>query len=244
MRLVLIVVAGLLVIASLLSSAAGSAQAGPRADLADIQMEHISYGLGFYPGSGMRLGLEVDGLEADLDLIVRGFADALMENDPMVPEHQLDVVLKMVHDDLQQRRVDGLLQADPKFRELFETNLANSRAFHEAFGARDGVVTLPDGAQYVVVRPGTGATPAGTDTVVVNVRMMLIDGTELGDWEGAKFRVDKLIEGGAQVLPRMKVGATWVAAVPPVLAFGTAGRYPDIGPNETIMFGVVEIDHE
>ena len=237
MRLVLVVVAGLLVTASLVSSAIWSAQAGPE-DLADIQMEHISYGLGFYPGNDLRLGLEIDGLEADLDLIAMGFADALMELDPMLPEHRLDAVLEMVHDDLQHRRVEGLLQADPKFRKLYETNLANSRAFHEAFGARDDVVTLPDGAQYVVVRPGTGATPLATDTVVVNVRMMLIDGTELGDWKDAKFRVDQLIEGGARVLPRMKVGATWVAAVPPELAFGPGGRYPDIGPNETIMFGV------
>ena len=46
------------------------------------------------------------------------------------------------------------------------------------------------------------------------------------------------LEAGARVLPRMKVGSRWLTAIPPDLAYGPGGRYPVIGPNETILVEV------
>lgn len=232
MRLLLVVAAAVLISASLLSSAT------QEEDPAETQMQHISYGVGFYQGNEIRMGLAVDGIDADLEQVVEGYRDGLKGTTPIVPEAQLDIVLRQVREAMEKRKVDLLLNADPSFRKRYDENLERSRFFHEAFGAKEGVVTLSDGMQYLVVRPGRGPQPSPQDTVKVNVRMMLIDGTQIGEWNGATFRVDKLIEGGAKVLPRMKVGATWVAAVPPQLAFGSVGRPPEIGPNETIMFGV------
>ena len=56
----------------------------------------------------------------------------------------------------------------------------------------------------------------------MNVRMTLVDGTEVGHWKNPAVRVDKMVSGGAEVLPRMKVGAKWRSVVPHHLAFGTA----------------------
>lgn len=248
MKLLAVVVIGLLIMVNLLAGANAQEEAATPQDVApdptQQQMENISYGVGFYPGNETRMGLKVDGLEADLDLVVRGFADALRGTAPMVPEEQLDAVLTSVEDDLEKRISERLIAADPEFRKVAEENLQQSNEFHDAFGKKEGVVTLPDGLQYLVIKPGTGASPTGTDTVVINLRMMLTDGTELGYWPGAKLRVDKLLEGGAKVLSKMKVGAKWATAVPPDLAYGTAGRYPDIGPNQTVLFGVELLEVE
>lgn len=236
MRLLVVAVVGLMVIVGWMSTAVGSAEDEP--DLSQVQMEQISYGLGFYPGREMRLGLEIDKLDADLDLAIRGFADALKGDQPMVPEEQLHNVLVSVQKQLQERIAERLTTADPEFRERYDRNLQRSRLFHEEFGKREGVVTLPDGVQYKVLRPGTGASPEPSDIAVLNVRMLLTTGREVLNWKGTTVRVDRLIAGGAQILPLMKSGARWVVAVPPQQAFGAGGRYPDIGPNETLIFQV------
>jgi hypothetical protein len=119
---------------------------------------------------------------------------------------------------------DGLAALDPAVpRDEIEAILA------------EGVITLPGGIQYEVLVPGTGESPAPTDTVVVNIRISRIDGTEIARWDGAEVEIDSMVAAGAQVLPMMKAGARWRTAIPPELAYGAEGSPPAIGPNETIL---------
>ena len=48
----------------------------------------------------------------------------------------------------------------------------------------------------------------------------------------------RMIKESFKVLPRMKVGARWLTAIPPDLAYGPAGDPPAIGPNETLLVEV------
>ncbi|MHC4614510.1 MAG: FKBP-type peptidyl-prolyl cis-trans isomerase, partial [Planctomycetota bacterium] len=128
----------------------------------------------------------------------------------------------------------------PEFRKLHDDNLARSRAFHEAFGKRENVVTLDDGLQYEVIRPGTGPSPGPTDVVVVTYRMILLDKAEVARGEATEIVVDEVLDAAGRILQMMKVGARWYVAFPPELAFGATGRYPEIGPNETVL-GSVEL---
>jgi FKBP-type peptidyl-prolyl cis-trans isomerase FklB len=157
-----------------------------------------------------------------------------------VEAEQLHAILTAVHREMQARMVTRRLAEDPDFKELHDDNLARSRAFHEAFGKRPDAVTLPDGLQYEVITPGTGPSPGPTDVVVVTYRMILLDKTEIARGETTEIVVDDVFDAAGRILQMMKVGARWHVAFPPDLAFGATGRYPEVGPNETIL-GSIEL---
>ena len=136
--------------------------------------------------------------------------------------------------------VQRLLEESPEFKRAHDENLAKGRQFHELFGKQSGVVTLPSGVQYKVLRPGSGRSPSATDVVVLSGRVTLLDGTVISEALGGETRVADVIEGGVEALQLMKVGSKWQVVVPPALAHGPGGQMPLIGPNQTII-GVVEL---
>lgn len=107
---------------------------------------------------------------------------------------------------------------------------------------KPGVVTLPDGLQYKVIKEGKGAKPSADDTVTVDYTGTLIDGTvfDSSDKHGQPmtFPVKDVIPGWTEALQLMKVGSTWEIYVPASLAYGAAGAPPVIGPNETLVFKI------
>jgi FKBP-type peptidyl-prolyl cis-trans isomerase len=107
---------------------------------------------------------------------------------------------------------------------------------------KEGVKTLEDGLQYKVLKEGSGKSPAATDTVEVNYRGTLIDGTEFDSsykrGETASFPVNRVIKGWTMALQKMKEGSKWMLYIPPTLAYGDRGAGGLIGPNETLVFEV------
>ena len=206
----------------------------------DKPLQDESYGLGFVVGEEIRTGLERDGVGVAKDLIAQGFRDGLNGADSLVTRERMDEVLLLLHKEMQNRMVRRLLDESPEFKQLYDANLARSRQFHELFGAQEGVVTLPSGVQYKVLREGTGRTPRLTDTVVINGKVTLLDGTVINQGNGAETRVDAAIDGGIEALQLMRVGSRWQIVVPPDMAHGAGGRMPKIGPNESII-GVIEL---
>lgn len=123
------------------------------------------------------------------------------------------------------------------------TSVTNAgEAFLQTNKAKPGVVTLPDGLQYKVIKQGTGPTPTANDTVTVNYKGTLIDGTEFDSsykrHEPASFPVNAVIPGWTEALQLMKVGAVWELYIPAALAYGERGAPPAIGPNQTLIFQV------
>ena len=207
---------------------------------ADRPVEITSYGVGFIVGEEIRSGLATDGVGVDADLVARGFRDGLNGADPLVSRDEMQQILALLHREMQERMVRRLLEDNPEFKALSESNLARSTRFHDLFGKQQGVVTLPGGVQYKVLREGTGRSPVSTDVVILNERVTLLDGTVISEADGVETRVDAVIAGGITALQRMRVGDRWQVAVPPALAHGAAGRLPLIGPNESIV-GIVEL---
>ena len=206
----------------------------------DKPLQDESYGLGFVVGEEIRTGLERDGVGVAKDLIAQGFRDGLNGADSLVTRERMDEVLLLLHKEMQNRMVRRLLDESPEFKQLYDANLARSRQFHELFGAQEGVVTLPSGVQYKVLREGAGRTPGLTDTVVLSGKVTLLDGTVITEAQGAETRVDAAIDGGIEALQLMRVGSRWQIVVPPDMAHGAGGRMPKIGPNESII-GVIEL---
>ncbi len=101
-------------------------------------------------------------------------------------------------------------------------------------------------AQYKVVKEGTGAQPKANDTVTVNYRGTLINGTEFDSsykrGEPATFPVNGVIKGWTEALQLMKAGSKYQLFIPPNLAYGDRAVGPDISPNSTLIFEVELMD--
>ncbi len=123
-----------------------------------------------------------------------------------------------------------------------DQNQAAGAAFLEANKKQAGVVTLPSGLQYKIIKEGNGAKPTASDTVTVNYAGRLINGTEFDSsykrGQPISFPVNGVIAGWTEALKLMPVGSTWELYIPADLAYGSRGAPPVIGPNETLIFKV------
>jgi FKBP-type peptidyl-prolyl cis-trans isomerase len=106
--------------------------------------------------------------------------------------------------------------------------------------AKKGVVVLPSGLQYRVIKSGTGLSPRSPmDVVTVTYKGWLIDGkvfdqTQPG--QPAQFPAGRLIKGWVEALRHMKEGDEWELVIPASLGYGAAGAGSVIPPNETLVF--------
>lgn len=121
-------------------------------------------------------------------------------------------------------------------------NIAAGEAFLKENAQREGVVTLPSGLQYEIMREGGGPTPKATDRVKVHYEGRLIDGTVFDSsvqrGEPAVFGVTQVIKGWVEALQLMQVGAKWKLFIPQDLAYGDRGAGGQIGPYATLVFEV------
>jgi FKBP-type peptidyl-prolyl cis-trans isomerase FklB len=133
-------------------------------------------------------------------------------------------------------------RAQQQQAEQAKKNKAAGEAFLKANKEKEGVIELPSGLQYKVIQQGKGKIPTADDTVVVNYRGTLTDGTEFDSSykrnEPVTFKVDKVIPGWQEVLKLMPVGSKWEVVIPSKLAYGEQGAGRFIGPNETLIFDV------
>ena len=115
----------------------------------------------------------------------------------------------------------------------------------------EGVVTLPSGVQYKILKEGNGEGihPADTSMVTVNYEGRTIDGnvfdsSEKHGGEPSKFRTDQVIPGWTEVLKLMPVGATWEVYIPQELAYGERQQGAEIKPFSMLIFKIELVDVE
>jgi hypothetical protein len=106
----------------------------------------------------------------------------------------------------------------------------------------NGFIDLESGLQYRVLEAGTGERPSLGDTVVVEYRGTLEDGTEFDSTyrrgKPAIFPLRQVIPGWREALQLMPVGSRWQLIIPPQLAYGQRGSGGLIGPDATLAFDV------
>ena len=121
-------------------------------------------------------------------------------------------------------------------------NKAAGEAFLAANKTKPGVVTLPDGLQYLVLKEGDGPKPTATDRVKTHYHGTLIDGSvfdsSVDRGQPITFSVSGVIKGWTEALQLMPVGSKWRLFIPADLAYGDRQSGPKIGPNSALIFDV------
>jgi FKBP-type peptidyl-prolyl cis-trans isomerase len=124
---------------------------------------------------------------------------------------------------------------------LGEANHKAAATFLAENGKKPGVTTTKSGLQYQELRAGSGGSPKASDSVVVNYRGTLLDGTEFDSsykrGEPLTFEVDRVIPGWTEALQLMKPGARWKLFIPPQLAYDLRSP-PSIPPGSMLIFDV------
>ncbi|MDR0413605.1 MAG: FKBP-type peptidyl-prolyl cis-trans isomerase [Dysgonamonadaceae bacterium] len=114
--------------------------------------------------------------------------------------------------------------------------------FLEANKANEGVVTLPSGLQYKVIKEGKGPKPVATDVVKVDYHGTTIDGqvfdSSIDRGTPAEFPLNGVIAGWTEGIQLMPVGSKYILYIPYNLAYGESGRGEAIRPFATLIFEV------
>jgi len=201
----------------------------PAGDLKTFS-QRLSYAMGVeIAGSLKELKKDID-----LDTFLRGFKDGLAGNKSLLTEEQTEATKKEFIAKMQAERTE-------KNKVAGEKNLKEGAAYLAENAKKKGVVTTKSGLQYEVLKEGAGAAPKASDTVKVQYRGTLVDGTEFDSSykrnEPATFPVTGVIPGWTEALQLMKVGGKYRLAIPAELAYKENGPGP-IGPNAVLLFEV------
>jgi FKBP-type peptidyl-prolyl cis-trans isomerase FklB len=209
---------------------AGQAYAADKLELKE-QKDKVSYSIGIDIGTNLKNA----GVDVDQEILAKGIKDGLSGNSPAMTKEEMQQALM----DLQKEMV---AKQTERMKVLAEKNKKEGDAFLAENKSKEGVKTLPSGLQYKVVTEGTGPKPKPTDTVTVNYRGTLVDGTEFDSsykrGQPATFPVNGVIPGWTEALQLMPTGSKWQLFIPANLAYGERGAGQNIGPNATLIFDV------
>lgn len=194
-------------------------------------VDQASYAIGLNIGNG----INADDLKVNVDALVQGIKDALAKAEPRLTAAQISAALTAFQREMQTK-------AATRAKTLGEKNMRDGKAFLATNKTRQGVVTLPSGLQYAVLKKGNGPSPKVTDTVRTHYHGTLLDGTVFDSSverkEPATFPVGRVIRGWTEALQLMQVGSKWRLFVPSELAYGPQGAGGDIGPHAVLIFDV------
>ena len=192
-------------------------------------MDKVSYALGLSIGNNFQnSGIK----KLQVEDFVKGLEDVLGEKQPAISYEEAKQVINDYFMKLQQERLEINKQAGAEFLEVNR---------HKA-----GVVELPSGLQYEILKQGTGAKPSASDKVKCHYHGTLINGTVFDSsvqrGEPATFGVSQVIPGWVEALQLMPVGSKWRLFIPSNLAYGEHGAGDVIEPNSTLIFDVELLD--
>ena len=194
-----------------------------------MPQDEVSYALGLSIGQNFK----ASGIKAiTSEDFIAGLQDALAEREPQMTTERAREVINQLFMRLQQ--------------EESELNAAAGKEYQEIMRHKSGVVTLPNGLQYEIIKEGSGAKPKATDKVRVHYHGTLINGvvfdSSVERGEPAEFPLNAVIPGWTEILQLMPVGSKWRVMIPSELAYGSRGAGDVIRPNMTLIFEIELLD--
>jgi FKBP-type peptidyl-prolyl cis-trans isomerase FklB len=182
---------------------------------------------------GMNIGMNFKKQNVDLnpDALLAGVKDALSGKKPALSEAEAREVMTTWSKELQDKQ-----------KTMADKNAADGKKYLDDNKKKEGVKTTGSGLQYKVMKEGNGPQPKAADTVTVDYKGTLIDGTEFDSsykrGQPATFPLNGVIKGWTEGLQLMKTGGKYQFFIPADLAYGQRAMGPDIAPNSTLIFEV------
>jgi FKBP-type peptidyl-prolyl cis-trans isomerase FklB len=172
--------------------------------------------------------------DLNVDLLLQALKDTLGDKPLLMTDEDVTATLKQLESEEKQDFEHAKMM-------ISEKNKRAGEAFFSENAKKEGVVTLPSGLQYKIVKKGDGKLPTPDDKIVCQYRATLVDGTEFDSSEkrghAVTLPVKGIMAGWTQALQMMPVGSKWQLFIPPQLAYGEK-VINGIGPNAMLIFEV------
>lgn len=199
-------------------------------------MDKLSYALGIGIGSQLAgMGAK----ELNIDDFAQAIKDVISGSELKVDNAEAQTLVQNFFQEQEAKQQAAAAEAGKAAKAAGEAFLAEN-------GEKDGVVTLPSGLQYQVLKEGDGKKPSATDQVVCHYEGTLIDGTVFDSSyqrnQPATFGLNQVIPGWTEGVQLMQEGAKYRFFIPYNLAYGERGAGAQIPPFAALVFDVELIE--
>ena len=199
-------------------------------------MDKLSYALGIGIGSQLAgMGAK----ELNIDDFAQAIKDVISGSELKVDNAEAQILVQNFFQEQEAKQQAAAAEAGKVAKAAGEAFLAEN-------GKKDGVVTLPSGLQYQVLKEGNGKKPSATDQVVCHYEGTLIDGTVFDSSyqrnQPATFGLNQVIPGWTEGVQLMQEGAKYRFFIPYKLAYGERGAGAQIPPFAALVFDVELIE--
>ena len=195
-------------------------------------MDKVSYALGI--GIGHQLA-NMGGQELNIDDFAQAVKDVLGGKELKIKSSEAQHIVQEFFAAQEEKINKQRAEAGKAHKEAGEKYLAEN-------AKKDGVITLPSGLQYQVLKEGNGKKPSAKDSVKCHYEGFLIDGTVFDSsvqrGEPAVFGLQQVIAGWTEGLQLMQEGAKYRFFIPYRLAYGEGGAGQSIPPFAALIFDV------
>ena len=195
-------------------------------------MDKLSYALGL--GIGQQLS-QMGANDISAEDFAQAIKDVLEGNELKVSHREAQTIVQDYFQKQEQKLQAQRAEAGKAHKEAGEKYLAEN-------AKKEGVITLPSGLQYRVLKEGNGKKPSAKDTVMCHYEGFLIDGTvfdsSIQRGEPATFPLQQVIAGWTEGLQLMQEGAKYRFFIPYRLGYGEGGAGNSIPPFAALIFDV------
>ena len=195
-------------------------------------MDKLSYALGL--GIGQQLS-QMGASDISAEDFAQAIKDVLQGNELKVSHREAQTIVQDYFQKQEQKLQAQRAEAGKAHKEAGEKYLAEN-------AKKEGVITLPSGLQYQVLKEGNGKKPTAKDTVQCHYEGFLIDGTgfdsSIQRGEPATFPLQQVIAGWTEGLQLMQEGAKYRFFIPYRLGYGEGGAGNSIPPFAALIFDV------
>mgnify|MGYP000873388500 FL=1 len=199
-------------------------------------MDKLSYALGIGIGSQLAgMGAK----ELNIDDFAQAIKDVISGSQLKVDNVEAQTLVQNFFQEQEAKQQAAAAEAGKAAK-------AEGEAFLAENGKKEGIITLPSGLQYQVLKEGNGKKPSATDQVVCHYEGTLIDGTVFDSSyqrnQPATFGLNQVIPGWTEGVQLMQEGAKYRFFIPYKLAYGERGAGAQIPPFATLVFDVELIE--
>lgn len=195
------------------------------------QSDKLSYSIGLDLGKNFKQ----QAIEVDPEILIQGLKHGVSGSEPLMTEKEIKDTMMALQQEMMKKQGE-------KSKASIGKNTKEGLEFLASKSKEKGVVVLPSGLMYKVIKEGKGKSPKVTDKVTTHYKGTLINGTEFDSSykrnEPATFPVNGVIKGWTEALQLMKEGSKWELYIPASLAYAEQGSPPKIEPNSTLIFEI------